>query len=168
MTTKSGARRWFGEGPPRPRLPCAVTHLGLLSTSTSFYFRKQMNPAPRDGQATALRQSPKPVLRPPLRPRPRAARWVREEGGGGAPPCFLTAQWKGLSASREAGLRAVANLPRPGAASSVRGGRSSRRLVGGHVDEGQESPPPLSTSLNGLEAWSLHLPLLMAGSKDKS
>lgn len=125
----------------KARLPWAVTHLGLLSTSTSSYFRKQTCPRPRDGPATALRQSPKPLPRPPLRPRPRAARGWCEEGGGGAPPCFITVQWKGLPAPRKAGLWVGANPPLRGAATSVRGGRSSRRFVGGHVDEGQESPP---------------------------
>lgn len=127
--TKSGAQRRFGKGPPRPRLPCAVTHLGLLSTSTPSYFRKQTSPRPRDSPATALRQSPKaPPPGPPLRPRLRAASTAmaaRGQGADGAPPSFITAQWKGFPLPREAGLWAAANARRQSAAMSGRGGRST-------------------------------------------
>ena len=90
--------------PPRPRLPCPVTHLALLGTSTYFLLVRQTRPA---HTATALRQSrkavpPPPPLRP--RPRPRAASAAREEGGDRTPPSFITAQWKGLAFPREAGL----------------------------------------------------------------
>lgn len=110
------------EGPPRPRLPYGVTHLSLLSTSTSFYFRQQTGPGPRDG-SPSLRQSQKPEAQaaaaaPPPRREP-CARGRR----GGAPPSFTTAQWKGLPRPRGTGLRAGANPRRRGAAMSVRGGK---------------------------------------------
>lgn len=76
-----GRRGGLEKGPPGPASPApslTSAYSALLLPSTSFYFRKQRIPAPRDGPATALRQSLKPVLRPPLGPRPRAA------SGGGA------------------------------------------------------------------------------------
>lgn len=118
-TTKSGALRRFGGGAPRPRLPCPVTHLGLLSTSTSFYFRKQApghshrSPPISEGLAAPAA----------LRPRPRAGSAARE-GGGTAPPSFITAQWPRLPAPGGAGLWAAANPRRRRAAMSVLGGRS--------------------------------------------
>lgn len=84
---------------PRPRLRCPVTHLGLLSTSTSFYFRKQApghshrSPPISEGLASPAA----------LRPRPRAESVARAGGGAAPPPSFLTAQWTRLPAPGRSG-----------------------------------------------------------------
>lgn len=105
------------EGPPRPRLPCAVTHLGLLSTSTSFHFRKQKRPGPRDGPLLSANHG-RPCL-PSRRcgPAPQSvprALCANEVGTGSSMFCNCPM-----------GLWAVASLRRRSAPMSVRGGRST-------------------------------------------
>lgn len=99
----------FGKGPPGPASPASSltsAYSALLLPSTS-----------------ANRRAPGHVTSRPCSPPITEACASREACLGGAPPSFITAQWKGLPRPREAGLWAGANPRRRGAAMSVRGGR---------------------------------------------
>lgn len=85
-------------GRPGRRPRRAVTHLGLLSTCTSSYFRKQASPASRVDQGAAFRQSRDSRL------------WLR---CGHAPVCA-----RGRAGS---GLRHCDNCPMEGALVPERG-----------------------------------------------